>query len=547
MRVPRFLVQREPAYLGWWNSLRALCGRANRPRSNGFNYIFRSASVARFELAGPSLGASFLLHCFLILLLSYLPHALAAKALALEAPSRSEKIYYRVPLLDPYKMPPRIAPAGPGGRPGSGSLPDRLPALGSTASLGNLTVVSKPLHPDNSRQTIIQPSSPPDLRITTELKLPNIVLGIPSDVPKAPIRFNPTDARPTLASQPIKVEEAPAPVPANPTSPLVTLLEPSNSQPRLPIPAAAAAPVRKPGFSGATAASDGDAGVPAGGSGLVVMGVDPSAATSELWLPGGNRWGEFSISPNGGQPGSPGGSSNGVVGGGNGGGGTGGDGTAGIGSGGSGGGGNSGLPGTLSVNGTGTITGSNTGWVGAGTLGPELANSMVFPVLSPMHARKNAFVVSAGPTGGGGLNIYGALHCGKIYTIFLPMPEKSWTLQYCVPSGSMEKPMTGTRSTAVHLDQGLVPPDVESRFDFRRMPVPPEKARKMIVLKGIIREDGTVENLQVFQSILPEMDAAARLAFSRWKFKPAMRADKPVTVEILVGIPALPAGGQESR
>lgn len=546
MRVPRFLVQREPAYLGWWNSLRALCKRANRPPSNGFNYILRSASVARFELAGPSLGASFLLHCFLILLLSYLPHALTAKASALEAvPSRSEKIYYRVPLLDPFKMPPRIPPAGPGGRPGSGSLPERLPALGSTASLGNLTTVSKPLHPDNSRQTIIQPSSPPDLRITTELKLPNIVLGIRSDVPKAPLRFNPNDARPTLASRQITPEEAPAPVPANPTSPLVTFLEPSNSQPRLPIPAAAAAPVRKPGISGTTAASDGDVGAPGGGSGLVVMGVDPSAATSELWLPGGNRFGEFSISPAGGQPGSPGGSPNGVVGGGSGGGGTGGDGTSGIGSGGGGGGGgrNSGLPGTLSINGTG----SNTGWVGAGALGPELANSLVFPVLSPMQPRKNAFVVSAGPTGGGGLNIYGALHCGKIYTIFLPMPEKSWTLQYCVPSRSIEKSMTGTRSTAVHLDQGLVPPDVESRFDFRRMPVPPDKARKMIVLKGIIRDDGTVESLQVYQSISPEMDAAAQLAFSRWKFKPAMRADKPVTVEILVGIPALVAGVQESR
>jgi outer membrane biosynthesis protein TonB len=33
------------------------------------------------------------------------------------------------------------------------------------------------------------------------------------------------------------------------------------------------------------------------------------------------------------------------------------------------------------------------------------------------------------------------------------------------------------------------------------------------------------------------MDEAARLAFSRWKFKPAMRAGKPVAIELLVGIP----------
>jgi outer membrane biosynthesis protein TonB len=60
----------------------------------------------------------------------------------------------------------------------------------------------------------------------------------------------------------------------------------------------------------------------------------------------------------------------------------------------------------------------------------------------------------------------------------------------------------------------------------------------MIVLKGVLGEDGTIGNLEVYQGVLPEMDQAARLALSRWKFKPAMRADKPVSVEILVGIPA---------
>jgi outer membrane biosynthesis protein TonB len=33
------------------------------------------------------------------------------------------------------------------------------------------------------------------------------------------------------------------------------------------------------------------------------------------------------------------------------------------------------------------------------------------------------------------------------------------------------------------------------------------------------------------------MDQAAKLAFGRWKFKPAMREGKPVPVEILVGVP----------
>ena len=60
----------------------------------------------------------------------------------------------------------------------------------------------------------------------------------------------------------------------------------------------------------------------------------------------------------------------------------------------------------------------------------------------------------------------------------------------------------------------------------------------MIVLKGVLGEDGTIGNLEVYQGVLAEMDQAAQLALSRWKFKPAMRANKPVSVEILVGIPA---------
>jgi hypothetical protein len=84
-----------------------------------------------------------------------------------------------------------------------------------------------------------------------------------------------------------------------------------------------------------------------------------------------------------------------------------------------------------------------------------------------------------------------------------------------------------------------VPPDldVETRYDFRRLPVPPEKAHKLIVLKGVLGADGAVGGLEIFQGILPQMDQAAKIAFSRWRFKPAMRDGKPVPVEILVGVP----------
>ena len=146
-------------------------------------------------------------------------------------------------------------------------------------------------------------------------------------------------------------------------------------------------------------------------------------------------------------------------------------------------------------------------------------------------------VVSTGPMGGGGLDVYGALHCGKIYTIFLSMPGKDWTMQYCTHADAPATSVSNGRATVIHLREGLLPPDPESRFDYRRLAVPEDKLHKMIVLKGILRDDGTVGALQVYKGVLPQMDEAARIAFGRWKFKPAMQDGKAVPVEILVGIP----------
>jgi Gram-negative bacterial TonB protein C-terminal len=51
----------------------------------------------------------------------------------------------------------------------------------------------------------------------------------------------------------------------------------------------------------------------------------------------------------------------------------------------------------------------------------------------------------------------------------------------------------------------------------------------------------------VYQGVAPEMDEAARIAFSRWHFQPAMRDGKPVEVDILVGIPPLAGEDRVSR
>ena len=579
-RSPQFLVGWETKHSGWWSSLGTLFTRARLSPLRESIVLFRSTPVAPFRFPGGSVTVSVLLHCVALLVLPFLLALPPGRDIAsVAAYSEPGKIYYRITRHDPFEKLPRIAPVGTGGHPGAGTSDLRLPTLGGTAPHQRIIIVSKPVHPDNHRQTIYQPVTPPDLKITMDLKLPNVIGGTLANVAKPQIHFNPKDSKPSQARK--AMANAAAPSLANPATPS-SLPDPTISQPHLAVPINAnssrpaqwqgvtttatapslAAPNATPSMNLgdssisqansparpaevlATGEISGDgktlsiskSGVPAAGdgSGVVIIGVDPSEAAALLNLPPGNRWGDFSISPGGGRPGSPGGTPAGAATVGNGASGPGGDRSTGVGSGeAGGGGGKAGASGTLSI--TGSAAGK-----GDAMLDPSIVRDMVYPVPASLVLRRNALIVSAGPMGGGGLDAYGALHCGKIYTVFLPMPGKGWTLQFCQSGNSAAKPPTQNYSPVVHLENGLLPPDVEARFDFRRLPVPFEKKNKMIVLKGVIKEDGTVENLQVYQSIVPQMDEAARAAFSRWKFKPAMKEGKAVAVDILVGVPTEP-------
>ena len=536
LKTPHFLVPSESRYRGLGSALKVICTKA-LPFSRQQTY-FRGALLKLPRLKRIPLSTSVFMHAALLFLLIYMPQLMPANETRFDEVSpQPEKIYYRVSLNTPKPL-PRIAPRGPGASPGNGPFPLNYPALGSTAVAHNLTVVSKPKVPDNVRQTIIQPLSPPDLRIKTEVKLPNIILGNQPDVTRPKIDLDATNTRPKQLDRRITTEVAPTVVSANPDPALTNLPQVPTERPHLPV--AFGEPIRPTAATGKTdngAPSDARAAIPGDGSGLVVLGVDPSDPSVQLGLPPGNRLGDFSVSAAGGQPGSPGGNPHSFVPGGNGLAGIGGDGSVGVGAGHEGGGGgNSGAAGNLSVNG-GNGNGSGGEPVMAHT---GSASDLVYPVAAPAAVilRRNALVVSAGPLGGGGLDVYRALFCGKIYTVFLPMPGKNWSMQYCQSAG--KKQAIDPRSTVVHMETSLTPPDPEmgSRFDFQRLPVPIDKARKMIVLKGVLKEDGSVDSLEIYQGVLPAMDQAARDAFSHWKFKPAIRDGNPVSIDFLVGIPA---------
>jgi hypothetical protein len=321
---------------------------------------------------------------------------------------------------------------------------------------------------------------------------------------------------------------------------LALRITPTVQQPQMPVSYFGSSSLQAPrgnksggGASGAGSPSAGPSGDASGG--VIVMSVDPGTFSQMASLAQGNRYAAIAIAPAKEGLGSPGGSPNGAPGGGTGGPGNGGDGSSAVGPGHSGGGGG-GTEGPLRATLSAVGGSGKTGGVDTNKLLGKVLPSTVYAITTPTKVRRPPLVVSTGPIGGGGLDVYGALPCGKVYTIFLPMPGKNWVLEYCAHQGGEIKSAQPTGGV-VQMEVGLLPPSVDQQFDFHRLEVPEKDADKFIVLRGLIDKDGSIREVHVFQGVLPEMDAVAALAFSNWKFKPAMRAALPVSVDVLVGIP----------
>ena len=206
---------------------------------------------------------------------------------------------------------PTLKPPGSGGRPGRGSRPERPPARGGLAFHPTLTIISNPPHPDNDRQTIIQASSPPQLKIPKEIRLPNILIG---SLPPPPPRPAPPPPKPIETHVVVPPRATVAP----PSAPLLALVPPRNPLPNpsmpVPLPAAPAAPAppapapqptpQPAPPAQATEAADAKAlaeldtrKTSAANAGLISLSVDPAPPTESVTLPPGNRQGAFSISP----------------------------------------------------------------------------------------------------------------------------------------------------------------------------------------------------------------------------------------------------------
>ena len=516
---------------------------------SGFNALFlknpppQPLIVGRNEVGakgGPKFTAFFsscLLHFSIVFFLLEVPFLLLLPqpVETLHVP----QIVYEFHEIELPKDLPSVKPPGPGGQPGKGTHPEKAPARGSSAFHHSATVVSNPSNPDNDFQTIIQPHINPAKKIDPKLKLrlPNVVLsgalpvpGPPPEVPPPPMKLSVPTTLKSLTIPKATVVSMKAPdltIPASdmpnmPAIPVLPPMAPRKTAPKtLDITAVAT--------QGVQATSNGAV------TSLLSLSLTPGPPTEKISIPEGNRYGAFSISPSGNHPGSPYGDTGGSPTGGSGGPGGGGDASAGVGSGFKGGGG-----GGAGANGLGVSTSGNPGAAGAangGRLSATTLAKLVYPILRPPPKTRFAMVVTAGPQGGGGLHVFGVLKGGKVYTIFLPMPQKNWILQYSSVNGADGPKKVQQNGVRLQVDFGVVPPAVEKRFDFHHPTLTAEEKKKMIILHGFIGADGSVKNLTIYRGVQNVADQAAEAAFAKWKFQPAIRSGKPVPVEILLGIP----------
>ena len=589
LREPRFTVAWESRRETLKTSFQAVVSGPKPPKDAPQSSPYFRYAWVRQPLPKRALLASALWHIILIYVpLPYWGQFVRQTNFAAQLGAPTDELVYYGPVKDL----PLVNPKGLPAKPSPPRQPDKpLPRPGADAYHPRQTIISAPKVPTHPRQTLIQPDAPMEPpKILPQL--PNIVrwtdpaqparprLQVSRDVlarlrPKnqatQPAAELPVPELPNLEKQPgdlnIASNTLTVPKPHLPVmSTAVPRVGPARAGEVGPVPevpnmqkqagdlniASSAMKVQKPLPSTAPARvpqtghtqSPADAGpVPnvrpdvQGGEAamhrLVAISPSPSDAPADLPIPAGNLASRVSISPEGPQPGVPGGASGGGPGnlGGN------------SSTGGSrpepSEGGNGSAPASVSISG-GSPNSTTSGLGGLRGASSELPSSPVPRVEShpapadadPEPVTPAASAASIRP-GAAPESIFGPK---RIFTLHVNMPNLasvtgSWVLHF-VEIRQDDEP---SRPAASNDLTGPVPlRKVDPKY-------PPtminDRVEGEVVLYAVIRRDGSVDSIQLVKGIDPDLDNNAMEALSRWRFRPAERRGVPLELEAIVHIP----------
>jgi protein TonB len=546
LRDPQLAVAWEPRRRNFAGSVKVLFGAAKAPKEFQASPYFRDSWV-RSPLPKRALLASTLWHIALFIF----PFPLwrqSAPRTQLTLPQIEVTWYGPVGDLPP------ISPAGPAFKPSPPGEPHKpVPRGGADAFHPRQTIISAPERLTHPRQTLIQPDAPPGPpKILPQL--PNVVQWAAAPQPPKPRLQISREAlaklRPKrLATRPLS--ELPVPEVPNLEKQAGELNIASNAttvpKPQLPI-APTSVPRAGPRQVGQDTGpapdirpdvNNGEAGVQR----LIALSATPVDSAANLPIPAGNLAARLLISPEGTQPGVPGGSPNGTLGatGGAGGGPGSPGGTAGIGGGGNG----SGPPG-VSINGGNPNAASGVSGLGAGlSSNPGSANPVPVRVL-PLKMEPRPAPANPGRTppmpgferikpGAAPEEIFGPK---QVYTLHVNMPNLasvtgSWVLSF-VELRLGEEVQNKAEPTSGDLSGPVPLLKVDPKYPPSLMRA---KVEGEVVLYAVIRKDGSVDSIQLVKGIDSQLDLNAMEALARWKFRPAERKGAPVELEAIVHIP----------
>ncbi|MCI0423290.1 MAG: energy transducer TonB, partial [Acidobacteria bacterium] len=125
----------------------------------------------------------------------------------------------------------------------------------------------------------------------------------------------------------------------------------------------------------------------------------------------------------------------------------------------------------------------------------------------------------------------------RIYTIYINMPNLtsqagSWVLRFAELGD--EGPYGGGASDSGLIESPVAMTKVDPGYpaDARR-----DKVEGTVFLYGVIRPDGSVDDVEVVRSVSDSIDARAVDAFRRWRFDPGKKNGAPIPLEVVVEIP----------
>jgi len=508
---------------GVGSSLAALFSRAPVPNNFRIGGFFKDSWVER-RIPRRALVAAALWHLvFLILPFPQLP----AAARHFSAFDNTE-LTWSGPITDL----PLLAAKSPKVKPRPRGEPEKpLPPEGADAFHPRQRIFTHPVRPNHPRQTLINtaaPMEPP--KILPDL--PNIVQLQQMAGPARPrlqiseealAKLRPRERRvarvraeplPEITSFDQKIGDVAMPL--SPNAP---------ARPKLELNAGAAprvAPRAQSGDAGPapevgaaqSSASNGNSAT------FIALSATPAPPAPIAQLPQGNLAARISISPEGKQPGVPGGSPNSTAGA---------TGTS-----------NSGGKTGMDISISGGNPPPNNGVSGLGG-----SSRIASPAPRALITRpdSNAKIDDA-PERKGPPN-FANLPAGaqpeqvfaskKIYKMLVNMPNLnsatgSWILNFSELRVNSDGPRI--------ISSDISGPEPLRKVDPKYPPsLISERVEGEVVLYAVIRRDGTVDSIQLVHGIDEQLDENAMQALSQWKFQPAARQGSPVELEAIVHIP----------